>query len=167
MTKPPLPHSYWVQPGTVLAGEYPRNKDEQSSRDKIDVLLGAGVKAFIDLTEADEGLLPYAPLLTGASHERFSIRDLSVPVSRDHTIAILDRIDAHREQGTLVYVHCWGGVGRTGVIVGCWLARHGSGGSAALEQLRTLWRQCAKSAWRTSPETVEQERYILSWEAGW
>lgn len=73
--KLPLPHSYWVLPGKLLAGEYPRNKDERSSREKIAVLLGAGVKAFIDLTEADEGLLPYAPLLMGASHERFPIRD--------------------------------------------------------------------------------------------
>ena len=23
-----------------------------------------------------------------------------------------------------VYVHCWGGVGRTGTVVGCWLVRH-------------------------------------------
>ncbi len=168
MIKPPLPHSYWVLPGKLLAGEYPRNKNEQSSREKIGVLLGAGVNAFIDLTECEhEDLLPYEALLTDGSHERFPIRDLSVPPSRHHTTTILDRIDAHLEQGKLVYVHCWGGVGRTGVIIGCWLARHGSGGSKALERLRTLWRQCAKSSSRTSPETLEQERYILNWEAGW
>ncbi|MFZ5949388.1 MAG: fused DSP-PTPase phosphatase/NAD kinase-like protein [Candidatus Rifleibacteriota bacterium] len=27
--------------------------------------------------------------------------------------------------GKPVYVHCWGGLGRTGVVVGCWSRRHG------------------------------------------
>jgi len=60
----------------------------------------------------------------------------------------------------------WGGVGRTGVIIGCWLARHRGGGEAALIQLRELWQQCPKSAFRQSPETLEQERYVLDWKSG-
>lgn len=150
-----------------MAGEYPRNKDEQSSQAKIGRLRTAGVTVFIDLTEKHDKMVPYTSLLADAYREHFPIRDLSVPASQQYTITILDCIDAHLRKGNLVYVHCWGGVGRTGVIVGCWLARHGSGGSAALKQLRRLWQQCAKSAWRKSPETVEQERYILNWEAGW
>ena len=41
---------YWVVPGKLLAGEYPRNFDEESSVGKIDVLIKLGVRAFIDLT---------------------------------------------------------------------------------------------------------------------
>ena len=86
------------------------------------------------------------------------------PKSSKVTVAILDAIDYHIEQGHIVYLHCWGGVGRTGVIVGCWLARHGYKGQAALDRLQNLWRKCPKSAYRNSPETREQEQYILRWE---
>jgi predicted protein tyrosine phosphatase len=162
----PIKYCYWVASSKLLAGEYPRNKDDKSSQEKINALLRSGVKAFIDLTEENEGLLPYCGLIGAASHQRFPVRDTSIPASPDATIAILDAIDGHIECGQLVYVHCLGGVGRTGVIIGCWLARHGLGGEEALLRLRELWRQCPKSAFRKSPERPEQEQYILSWEAG-
>ena len=38
---------------------------------------------------------------------------------------ILDDVDAALADGGAVYVHCWGGIGRTGTVVGCWLVRHG------------------------------------------
>src|SRR5262245_38078248 len=166
MMRQPITQCYWVVPGTLLAGEYPRNTDEQSSHAKIRALLHAGVTAFIDLTEAQEGLYPYTAWIGTASHQRFPIRDGAIPASPDDKSAILDEIDGHMARRRLVYVHCWGGVGRTGVIIGCWLARHGLGGDAALTRLRELWRHCPKSVNRTSPETREQERYIMRWEAG-
>lgn len=162
----PIENCYWVVSGRLLAGEYPRDKNESTSRAKIRALLSAGVSAFIDLTEADEGLQPYHMLIGTASHQRFPVRDVSIPDSPDTTIAALDAIDQHLADGRLVYVHCWGGVGRTGVIIGCWLARHGSGGEQALHTLREYWQQCPKSATRQSPETRAQEQYILKWRAG-
>jgi len=160
----PIENCYWVVPGKFLAGEYPRNKDEESSLVKIDTLISAGVTSFIDLTEEDENLLPYTALLEKASHERFPIRDVSAPNSPGITVTILDTIDRHIRKERVVYLHCWGGVGRTGVIVGCWLARHGLNGQSALLRLRELWRQCRKSTFRKSPETKEQESYILNWK---
>lgn len=162
----PIKYCYWVSPGKLLAGEYPRNKDYESSHEKITALLRSGVEVFIDLTEENEGLQPYAGLIGTASHQRFSVRDISIPASPNITKAILDAIDGHIERGQLIYVHCWGGVGRTGVIIGCWLARHGLGGEAALLRLRELWQQCPKSTFRNSPETREQEQYILNWGTG-
>lgn len=163
----PIEQCYWIVPGRFLAGEYPRNVDERSSPEKIDALLHAGVTTFIDLTEENE-LHPYSGLMgTAAFHRRFPIRDRSVPKSLEATVAILDTIDRSIADGGRVYVHCWGGVGRTGVIVGCWLARHGFPGEQALVRLRELWRQCPKSRYRQSPETREQEQYVLHWmEAG-
>jgi len=169
MNPTPIQHSYWVIPGRFLAGEYPRELKVQASRQKIDALVRAGVTAFIDLTEDDDGLEPYAPLLEahkakGITHQRFPIQDLSVPASLQQTKAILDAIDENLRQGKMVYVHCWGGVGRTGTIVGCWLARHEQPGQAALDRLHELWSQCPKSAIRRSPETWDQEQYILEWK---
>lgn len=163
----PVKHCYWVLPGRLLAGEYPRNKDEQSSQEKLDALLDAGVMAFIDLTEVDEGLKPYTNFIEGkAIHHRFAIPDVSIPASPDLVVTVLDTIDRYIEQNRVVYIHCWGGVGRTGVIVGCWLARHGRGGEVALDRLHKLWQACPKSMYRRSPETKEQEQYILNWETG-
>jgi protein-tyrosine phosphatase len=161
----PIENCYWVVPGRLLAGEYPRNKDSESSQEKINSLLRSGVKAFVDLTEENEGLMPYANLILEAYHYRFPIRDVSTPESEGFTQAILDTIDHHMSKGELVYIHCWGGVGRTGVIVGCWLAQQGISGKVALTQLREMWQQCPKSVFRQSPETAQQEHYILEWKA--
>jgi protein-tyrosine phosphatase len=160
----PITQCYWVVPGKLLAGEYPRDKEEATSQEKINALLDAGVSVFVDLTEEHEGLRSYTSLIGKAIHRRFAIRDVAVPDSPETTIQILDTIDRYIQQGEMVYVHCWGGVGRTGVIIGCWLARHDHGGEAALIRLRKLWTQCPKSATHESPETRDQERYIQSWQ---
>lgn len=162
MTNRPIDNCYWVLPGKLLAGEYPRNKDELSSKPKLAALSKAGVNVFVDLTEAGE-LEPYADSVPTAKHHRFPIRDVCVPSSVDLTTAILDTVDEHIERGDVVYVHCWGGVGRTGVIVGCWLARHCGSGQQALRRLAELWRTCPKSAHRQSPETPKQKEYVRNW----
>ncbi len=161
----PIPHCYWVVPGKLLAGDYPRTPYEQSSREKLKQLTNAGVTAFIDLTEADEFLEPYDHLLDKQfqTHQRFAIRDMSIPRSRDLTMQALDTIDAHLEAGETVYVHCWGGVGRTGTIIGCWLARHHEPGQAALDRLEKLWAGNPKSRSRQSPETGAQQLYVREW----
>ena len=165
MTARPIENCYWVETGKLLAGEYPRNIDDESSRPKLVRLTGAGVSVFIDLTEDGE-LYPYAQWLETEIHQRFPIVDTSVPDSLDITAAALNAIDDHISQGRTVYVHCMGGIGRTGTIIGCWLARHGPAGQAALDRLRELWQACPKSRHRQSPERREQERYILDWKEG-
>ena len=160
----PIDMCYWVVPGKLLAGEYPRNLDTPSSIEKLARLTDAGVSAFIDLTEAGEPLKPYAYLLNGPSHERFGIKDQSVPVTDELTKQALDAIDRHLETGETVYVHCWGGVGRTGTIIGCWLSRHHEPGQAALDKLKELWKKNPKRHRRPrSPENDLQDDYILTW----
>ncbi len=161
---PPIENSYWVDPGRLLAGEYPGGRDEASTRRKINALILSGITVFIDLTDKNDNLPPYSYLLETATHRRFPIRDSSIPDSIDETAAILDTIDRHLGQGDKVFLHCWGGIGRTGLIVGCWLSRHGFPGNAALSRLRELWKHCSKSSYRQSPETEEQERYIVEWK---
>jgi hypothetical protein len=170
MTEPqrPIPDSYWVQPGLLLAGEYPGSKSDEEARSKLRRLLDAGVTFFLDLTEAGEyRLRPYAPLLQedevllGRSvvYRRMPIPDRGVP-SREGMEAILDVIDAALREGHTVYVHCWGGIGRTGTVVGCYLVRQGWSGPAALNEIARL-RAGTPDGYRRSPETEEQERMIL------
>ena len=44
----PIPHCYWVEEGRFLAGEYPRDWQESSSRQKLQAILDAGTTAFVD-----------------------------------------------------------------------------------------------------------------------
>ena len=160
----PIRHCYWVIPGKLLAGEYPRVKNnEEVSAKKMKKLTDAGITSFIDLTTPEDRLFPYGEWLGDAERHSFPIADLDIPNSPDQTARILDLIDANLADGKPTYVHCWGGIGRTGVIIGCWLARHGRGGQAALDELRRLWQNNPKSAWAKSPQTDDQELYVTEW----
>lgn len=130
-----------------------------------------GVTCFVDLTEEGEGppLHPYAELLrsvaakrsANVSHVRLAIRDVSVPTPWKMR-AILATIGLAIDDGEVVYVHCWGGVGRTGTVLGCLLRETGATGEAALEQLKGM-RSGTQRARRTSPETHEQRTFVEQW----
>ena len=167
----PTPGCYWVVPG-FLAGNYPRTRDDGSSREKLRRILDAGVTCFVDLTTRHDPLEPYESLLSemddgsaraAAVREAFPVPDMSIPGSPDTTRAILDTIDRVLAEDGTAYVHCWGGVGRTGTIVGCWLVRHGMTGEEALARVAELWATRPDASWSTSPQTEEQFRYVREW----
>jgi hypothetical protein len=169
----PIPESYWVIPGQFLAGEYPGSWETERSRLRLDSFLQKGFNTFIDLTTEGE-LLPYAPILEeqaavygiSATHQRFSIGDFGIPTVA-HMQVILNTLDKSLQDGRKVYVHCWGGVGRTGTTVGCYLVRHEKTGDEALAQLASWWKFVPKRTFHPrSPETDEQVKFILDWKAG-
>ena len=167
----PIPNSYQLLDGRLIAGEYPGDRDEAQARAKLGALLDAGVTTFIDLTEPHE-LAPYerqvAELARARGGEvkyhRLPIRDVSVPKSAAVMREILDQIDAALDDGGVVYVHCWGGIGRTGTVVGCHLVRSGMTGDEALAEVTRLFRHMEKYPRRPrSPETDDQESYVRAW----
>jgi hypothetical protein len=132
--------------------------------------LEVGVSFFLDLTEAGEyGLQPYASLLEKEAaalgreveHQRMSIPDRGTPTLEAMT-DILDTIDAALAAGGTVYVHCYAGIGRTGTVVGCHLARHGMRGEEALAEITRL-RGDISGGWITSPETAAQRAMVREW----
>jgi len=165
-----IPDSYWVVAGQLLAGEYPCSKDEEEARRKLRWLLEQGVDFCLDLTEANEsGLKPYFPLLREeaarrgqeVSHRRLSIPDMGTPEPR-HMRRILDQLDEAVQMGRTVYLHCYGGIGRTGMVVGCYLVRHGLSGPQAIAQI-ARWRATTPDGWKPSPETRPQTDLVLRW----
>lgn len=164
----PFPYAYWVIDDLLLAGGYPGDWDETRARERIGAVLDAGVRVFLDLTEPGE-LAPYHSILQEEAqargiqvrHERSPIPDHGVPGPKQlaRILGALEKAIAARES---VYVHCHGGVGRTGTIVACWIARQGEPGEAALAQLAKLRGACPDGGW-ASPETPEQFAFVRQW----
>ena len=147
-----------IEPGRVVAGRHPCALDARDAPAGVQDLLDNGVTLFVDLTQEGE-LDPYARfVLPPARHVRMPIRDFSVPTPAE-LASTLDSIDAELALGGLVYVHCWAGCGRTGVVVGCWLVRHGMAPQAALARI-------AETRGLGCPQTLEQRLMILDWERG-
>jgi protein-tyrosine phosphatase len=66
-----------------------------------------------------------------------------------------------------VYLHCQGGVGRTGTVVGCLLVEAGYTPDEARDLLARKWQVVAQRARAPeSPETAEQRAFIARWRRG-
>jgi hypothetical protein len=164
----PIPDSYWVIDGLLLAGEYPGARDRATARRRLESFVDAGIRTFVDLTEARE-LTRYDEILCDVAtargfdcrHLRYAVRDLGVP-RLELLQQILDAIHAEVSAGRPTYVHCWGGIGRTGTVIGCWLVAGGLSGEQAIARIEVL-RKAVPDAARPSPETDAQRDCILTW----
>ena len=93
--------------------------------------------------------------------ERIPIKDMNVASPFDMN-RILNEIDSSLSRNRPVYVHCWGGKGRTGVVVSCYLVRQGLSGHEALEKMKDLRRYEAEG-YLPSPQTTSQREMVISW----
>lgn len=153
----PFRDTYWVRPDQLLAGPYPHERIALRPTNRLAQLKTAGVTFFLNLTETHE-LAPYDTDLTDSiEHHRFPIVDMDVP-SPAQMCSILDTLDAALAAGHTAYVHCWGGIGRTGTVIGCWLVRHGMTGPAALDEIVRL-----RGGMTDSPQTPAQFDMVRGW----
>lgn len=169
MSNKPLCQSYFIGSKNVYAGEYPGDKYGEKAETKLQQMINFGVRHFVDLTEEGE-INPYAHLLPSeCTHTRFPIRDVSTPKNVDDVCRLVYTIKelAKRDDG-YVYIHCWGGVGRTGVIVACYLAEEMAEPSfeVVMKSLRDRFSDMPKSSHRVTPETHEQETFIARYVEG-
>jgi hypothetical protein len=160
----PLPNAYWVIPGRLLAGEHPGGESKSETQKRLARLRTAGINYFLDLTEPDE-IAAYRHLLpAGTKYLRSAIPDMNVPELVVQMQVIQSRIRAALSFGRSIYVHCRAGIGRTGIVIGCYLVEQGLDGKSALKQLNVLWHQSERSkTWPKVPQTFEQAAYIEGW----
>ncbi len=166
--KVPFNRSYWVVPGKLLAGGYPGSEDPIEEERKLKGLIQAGIGHVISLMEPqeydppDDPFAPYVDhmesiaqkLKISVTFDQISIKDFSVPTVRQ-MVRILNQIDMCIKYDKPVYVHCWGGKGRTGTVVGCYLIRHGiATGNDVIEMIKEL-RKNTEDFSDPSPETKE------------
>lgn len=179
--KKPFEKSYWVVPEMFLAGYYPGSTTEERTIKKLNSLLDSGIRCIINLMEPDEystenvEVNDYTETLVDLAKQRdielkiynFHIRDLSIP-SIEQMRKILNIIDKnlYGDIKRPVYVHCRGGIGRTGTVVGCWLKEHNynSNEKSVLEFLDNIREiQIPSKYLYDSPETDEQKNFVLNW----
>ena len=103
------------------------------------------------MTEEGE-LRPYAKMLDSRmQHIRFPIQDVSIPVSIESVKELIGQIQGilNESDRNNVYIHCWGGVGRTGTVVGCLLShQHNYDIEETMNALKKAFSDCPKSAYR-------------------
>ena len=132
------------------------------------------MRTFIDLSGSVE-LLPYAPHLAahaaglGTEEEQkqqveyhsFLIPDSRPPRSVGYLRQILDVLKDNERRGRITTVRCPGGVGRTGLVVGCWLVESGAveDGAAALHFISKEWKPFSQS-----PEMDGQCDFVRNFE---
>lgn len=177
--KVPFNRSYWVVPGRLLAGCYPGSEDLIEQERNLKGLIQAGIRHVISLMKpqeygrSDGPFPPYVDHLETISEtmkisvafDQISIKDFSIPTERQ-MVRILNQIDLCIKYDKSVYLHCQGGKGRTGTVVGCYLVRHGfAAGNDVIEKIKELRKKTADFS-DPSPETKAQIKMVINWKKG-
>ena len=119
--------------------------------------------------------MPYEDLLEVLAEKRGEIIEIGrytidiASASADQEMElILDAIDAEIDGSNHpTLVHCTNGNGYTGMVVGCYLARHGIAvGKDALAKIRELRATNPTMAKAKSPVNIVQERFVTRWKEG-
>lgn len=169
----PISECYWVEPGRLLAGEHPGYWDERVPRRRIVGLLDAGIRVFIDLSTRTDGVNSYQRQLAKVCRDRgidseYLWRPLpaeTVPDYAADVIDILRTVKLSLDAGQRVYVHCDDGLGRTGMVIGCWLVERGFDPEDALDELARRFAAMNKSRPHCStPSSALQAEWVENWE---
>lgn len=131
----PTPESNWVIPGLLLVGAYPASQSDEETTELLGGILRCGVRKFVclqleyvsEVTEAawrsGAALRPYfqdAQRLAGAavplSFAHVPIVDCGI-TDDSKVLRLAEALAGDLAAGQVVYLHCWGGHGRTGTVV--------------------------------------------------
>jgi protein-tyrosine phosphatase len=159
-------HAWWVEPGRLLAGEYPGGKTPEEAAQKLRLLMDAGVDSIVDLTTPADILEPYqATLQAMAENSGRQIRHFAHPIPDMGVVdqggydRILACIRYETSSGRMLYLHCWGGKGRTSTVVGCLLIDGGLDYESAIARIAQLRAGTRKSP-DACPESPSQHRLL-------
>ena len=107
--------SNWID-SNVMTGAYPSNRDiNQANR----IIKESKVNVIISLQESheDEKFIKYKDIYgTNAEYYQFPIKDRNTLPKEKLIYIIISICNILRDPNKIVYIHCFGGHGRTGLI---------------------------------------------------
>lgn len=165
----PVVYSYRVDEN-IWAGEYPVWAWDRGERmAQLKLYTDFGITDFLDLTQYGE-MPPYEEFLPANCHRStFPIANGMFPTSVESVVGLFQELAAlfSASPDCRLYIHCHGGVGRTGTIVTCWYiwSEHLSF-DEALAKMRNGFAHHGRSAWMSAPETEAQLDFIRKFAAG-
>lgn len=131
MTIPPFTYT-WVEPGKILIGSIP------STPQDIDTLVSMGVRSILTLTQ--RAIDTYPGVMDSLNAHSMFLRHFPIPdggVPEKSINPVLEYIAVNYNRNQPVYVHCRGGIGRSGIILQAYYCfYHGK----TIEQARDLLR---------------------------
>jgi len=154
----------------LYGGQYPGAWDKIEPCYKTEELASLGITTSICLMEEHELqlFLPYQEEMTKNNPAfkwiHYPIVDMLVP-TKALMVEILNKIDELIAAKEKIYVHCFGGHGRAGTVIGCWLKRHGFKNQQIYLKL-AYWRDKTLFGKTSSPQGAEQFAMINSWQKG-
>lgn len=163
LTMKPTGYSYRVDLN-VWAGEYPVwDWDDSIGRMQIQMFTDFGINFFIDLTESGE-MPPYAQFLSPSIERyRLHIPNRGTPAAVEDVVRLFQVIECTLSDKpfTNIYIHCLGGVGRTGTIVACYYIYFKQmAADEALAEMRRMFSSHERAVWMSAPETEAQIDFI-------
>jgi hypothetical protein len=179
---------YWLQPWQLMFGRRSWCSESEEgaewAREVMRDLLVMWIDCWLDVQMIQEGTSPLENpfFMEEAQAIGRTAMAQAVPLaleykSKDNTILtrrgrpnrkdirlILDQIDRYLAEGHILYVSVPDRDLR-GILAGCFLARHGQTGSAALRALQAC-RATGPNGWKREPNSRKARRYVCSWPAG-
>ncbi len=129
---------YWILPGRLAGMAHPGHSDAV-----LNGLRKAGIGAIVTLTQR---------ALSGEAIKKFGLEYLHLPVkdfcapARSQMECFVRFCDEQTAAGRAVAVHCRAGIGRTGVMLACYLVHLGEEPRAAIRKVRNVRPGALESA---------------------
>jgi protein-tyrosine phosphatase len=137
----------------------PRPRGGDWLEDEIRALKADGVEVIVSAlepVEVEELALQHEEQIcraSGIEFLSFPIPDRSLPNSAERFAAFIESADQHLQSGRAMVVHCRAGIGRSTIIAGSLLLRHGFSAAAAFELLES-------ARGFPVPDTPEQREWV-------
>jgi atypical dual specificity phosphatase len=152
-----MPYNFsWVIPGRLAGLSQPGLGEARDLRRgdlaaQLAELRALGLDCLVSLTESAADFGPPCAE-AGLAWEYLPIPEFDIPEDEPAFHRLVQRLLARLAGGQAVAVHCYAGVGRTGLLLACLLGRlQRLPGEEAIRRLRLL---------RPALETPEQEQFV-------
>jgi len=171
----PTNSSNWVVKGLVLCGENPGSLDLVSHVSNMALLANVGITTFVCLQQAKEltrmksYIDDYREQVSRLSSTETSVSFLHFPIEdggeADDDAQLLEfvkNLASHIEGGQQrLYIHCWAGRGRTGIVVAILLGiLYNIPAGEALKRTQLYFDQ-RTVGWGDSPEYLPQRTQVF------